>query len=104
MANAIFDLDIGVPYIFPYLGIGAGYQWTNLNNVNATQVGGPFAFATRSQGGDFAGQAILGASFPIPHVPGLSLTADYRFMDILGGAKYNGRRSLPPAVRPCRRA
>ena len=43
-----------------------------------------------SQSGAFAGQAIVGASFPIPNVPGLSLTADYRFMDILGGEKFNG--------------
>jgi outer membrane protein OmpA-like peptidoglycan-associated protein len=27
---------------------------------------------------------------PIPNVPGLSLTVDYRFMDILGGKKYSG--------------
>jgi outer membrane protein OmpA-like peptidoglycan-associated protein len=90
MANALFDMDIGVPYVFPYLGLGAGYQWTNLNSVGMAQVGGPFTFGTSSQSGAFAWQAILGASFPIPNVPGLSLTADYRFMDILGGAKYDG--------------
>jgi OOP family OmpA-OmpF porin len=90
MANALFDMDVGVPYVFPYIGLGAGYQWTKLNNVAATQVGGPFSFATSSQSGAFAGQAILGASFPMPNVPGLSLTADYRFMDILGGEKFDG--------------
>ena len=90
MGNALFDMDIGVPYVFPYVGLGAGYQWTNLNSVGATQVGGPFTFGTSSQSGAFAWQAILGASFPIPNVPGLSLTADYRFMDILGGEKFDG--------------
>jgi OOP family OmpA-OmpF porin len=88
MANAIFDMDAGLPWMYPYLGVGAGYQWTKLNNVGATQPGGPFAFAADGQSGAFAGQAIAGASFPIPNMPGLSLTADYRFMDILGGAKY----------------
>ena len=89
MANAIFDMDVGFPWVYPYLGIGAGYQWTRLNNVGAVQRGGgPFAFSADSQSGAFAGQAIAGASFPIPNVPGLSLTADYRFMDILGGEKY----------------
>src|SRR5579875_2435665 len=31
MANALFDMDIGNRYIFPYLGLGAGYMWTNLD-------------------------------------------------------------------------
>jgi OOP family OmpA-OmpF porin len=89
MANAIYDMDIGVPWMFPYLGVGAGYQWTKLNGVSSVQDGGPFAFSTSDQSGAFAWQAILGASFPVPGVPGLSLTADYRFMDILGGQKFN---------------
>jgi OmpA-OmpF porin, OOP family len=88
MANAIFDMDAGFPWMYPYLGVGAGYQWTKLNDVGATQAGGPFSFTADSQSGALAGQAIVGASFPIPNVPGLSITADYRFMDILGGAKY----------------
>ena len=90
MGNAIFDLDIGNRYIFPYLGVGAGYQWTNLNSLTATQPNGPFAFSTNGQAGSFAWQAIAGASFPIPNMPGLSITADYRFMDILGGEKFYG--------------
>jgi OOP family OmpA-OmpF porin len=98
MANAMFDMDIGVPYVFPYLGVGAGYQWTKLNGVGATQVGGPFSFATNTQTGAFAWQAIVGASFPVPHVPGLSLTADYRFMDILGGERFDG--TLQPGTAP----
>jgi outer membrane protein OmpA-like peptidoglycan-associated protein len=62
-----------------------------LNNVSAAQVGGPFAFtASSQQTGTFAMQAIVGASFPIPNMPGLSVTLDYRFMDILGGEKFDG--------------
>jgi OmpA-OmpF porin, OOP family len=90
MGNVLYDMDIGVPYVFPYVGLGAGYQWTKLNGVGAAQPGGPFSFSTSSQSGAFAGQVIVGASFPIPNVPGLSLTADYRFMDILGGEKFGG--------------
>jgi outer membrane protein OmpA-like peptidoglycan-associated protein len=86
MANAIFDMDAGFPWMYPYIGIGAGYQWTKFNNISA--VGGPFAFSSNTQSGALAGQAIVGASFPVPNMPGLSLTADYRFMDILGGEKY----------------
>ncbi|MDB5404501.1 MAG: OmpA-OmpF porin, family [Acetobacteraceae bacterium] len=90
MANALFDMDVGVPWIYPYIGAGAGYQWTALNPLTFATPGGGFASTTSSQSGAFAWQAILGASFPVPNVPGLSLTADYRFMDILGGGKYNG--------------
>jgi len=98
MANALYDMDIGVPYVFPYVGLGAGYQWTKLNDVGATQPGGPFTFGTSTQSGAFAWQAIVGASFPVPNVPGLSLTADYRFMDILGGEKFAG--AVGPGVVP----
>jgi OOP family OmpA-OmpF porin len=90
MANALFDMDVGMPWVYPYVGLGAGYQWTKLNPLTSVQPGGPFAATTTGQNGAFAGQAIVGASFPMPNVPGLSLTADYRFMDILGGEKYNG--------------
>jgi outer membrane protein OmpA-like peptidoglycan-associated protein len=90
MANALFDLDVGSPWVYPYLGVGAGYQWTKLNSLAFASPGGGFGSSTNGQSGAFAGQAILGASFPIPNVPGLSLTADYRFMDILGGEKYDG--------------
>jgi outer membrane protein OmpA-like peptidoglycan-associated protein len=102
MANAIFDMDIGFSWVYPYLGIGAGYQWTKLNNFTATQVGGPFSFSTNDRSGAFAFQTIVGASFPIPNVPGLSATVDYRFMDITGGEKFAGTQTLTPggAVLP----
>jgi OOP family OmpA-OmpF porin len=90
MANALYDLDVGVPWIFPYVGAGAGYQWTRVNSLNTVASNGAFSSSTSGQSGAFAAQAIVGASFPVLNVPGLSLTADYRFMDILGGEKYNG--------------
>jgi outer membrane protein OmpA-like peptidoglycan-associated protein len=91
MANALFDLDVGSPYVFPYIGVGAGYQWTKLNDLRSVAPGGGFSLGSTSQSGAPAGQAIIGASFPIPNVPGLSLTADYRFMDIPGGEKYGSQ-------------
>jgi OmpA-OmpF porin, OOP family len=100
MANALFDMDIGSPYVFPYVGLGAGYQWTNLNNVTSAQVGGPFTFGTSAQSGAFAWQAMVGTSFPIPNMPGLSLTLDYRFMNILGGGKYDGATDVGAGLEP----
>src|SRR5579875_3885424 len=56
MANALFDMDIGNRYVFPYLGIGAGYMWTNLD-AHFTQLGGPFSFSSDDTHGRFAWQA-----------------------------------------------
>ncbi|HEX2943933.1 MAG TPA: OmpA family protein [Rhodopila sp.] len=102
MANALYDIDVGSRWVFPYLGVGAGYQWTRMNGIDSFGVGRYFNAGFNNQQGAFAWQAIAGASFPIPGVPGLSLTADYRFMDILGGEKFNGLSSgggpLTPAV------
>jgi outer membrane protein OmpA-like peptidoglycan-associated protein len=89
MANALYDMDVGIPWIFPYVGAGAGYQWTKLNPLNVVGPAGTVSSSTSGQSGAFAWQAIIGASFPIPNVPGLSFTADYRFMDILGGGRYD---------------
>ncbi len=100
MANALYDMDVGFPWMYPYVGVGAGYQWTKLNPLTSAQVGGPFALAASSQSGAFAGQAIVGASFPIPNVPGLSMTADYRFMDILGGEKFGAVASAGGVAVP----
>jgi OOP family OmpA-OmpF porin len=97
MANALFDMDIGSPWVYPYLGIGAGYQQTSAVNVAATQNGGPFVYRTNDSQGAFAVQAIVGLSFPIPNMPGLSVTPEYRFMDILGGQKLKGTGTLPVA-------
>ncbi len=90
MANALFDMDIGLPWLYPYLGVGAGYQWTSLDRVAVNQVGGPFTFRANDKVGGVAVQAIIGTSFPIPNMPGLSVTPEYRFMDILGGGKITG--------------
>jgi OmpA-OmpF porin, OOP family len=94
MANALFDMDVGSPWAYPYLGVGAGYQWTKLNSASFTSPNGGFRYSTDDSNGAFAWQAIVGVSLPIPNMPGLSATVDYRFMDILGGAKFDGTQTL----------
>jgi OmpA-OmpF porin, OOP family len=89
MANALFDMDIGVPWLYPYVGAGAGYQWTHLDGLNVTQAGGPFALSSTGTSGNPAWQVIAGLSMPIAGVPGLSATAEYRFMDTWGGEKFD---------------
>jgi len=76
MANVLFDMDIGSPWVFPYLGAGAGAQWVHLTG-NGVSVTDPA----------FAYQAIAGLSFPIPWVVGLSATAEYRYLGVTGKQK-----------------
>jgi len=100
MANALFDLDVGSPYVFPYVGLGMGYQSTRLDNFVLTRLNAPFRYSASGEAGGFAAQAIGGVAFPVPNVPGLSITADYRIMDILGGASFSGAASSGGAPTP----
>jgi len=90
MANVLYDFVGLSPYVQPYIGVGAGYQWakeTNLH-INAPVFSSSAANDTE---GRFAYQAIIGAAIPIPNAPGLSLTADYRFMGMVGDRDYSGQ-------------
>jgi OmpA-OmpF porin, OOP family len=82
--NALYDFDVGLPYLFPYLGAGVGYQNSYFNDYNSGSV-----FINKSRGA-FAYQGIAGLAFPIPSVPGLSATLEYRLTVLAGSRKYNG--------------
>jgi outer membrane protein OmpA-like peptidoglycan-associated protein len=88
MANALFDMDVGSPWVYPYLGGGLGYAWTTADNVTVTS--GGVTTTSNSTNGRFAVQAIAGLSFPMPGVPGLSLTTEYRFFGVLGETTSTG--------------
>ena len=90
MVNALYDLDIGNRYVFPYLGLGAGYLWTHLDSFGVATPGAGAVFHSNATSGAFAWQAMLGTAFPIPHMPGLSLTAEYRFRDVTSGETFSG--------------
>lgn len=85
MANALFDLDIGKSWLFPYFGAGIGYGWQNMNTTITGNVNGA-SYNQHVSGsyGNFAYQGIFGLSFPMPWVVGLSATAEYRFWTMLG--------------------
>ncbi len=120
MFNALFDFDpslIGLGFlpVVPYVGLGAGYQWAQAKNahlygllppVAGVANGGQYLFRSNDGDGNFAYQAIIGASFPIQAIPGLSLTAEYRFMGILGTRSYNyqflANRPIPPGFTSTR--
>jgi outer membrane protein OmpA-like peptidoglycan-associated protein len=80
--NVLYDFDIGVPFAFPYVGIGGGYEFTNLNGGRTTSVlfPGTALQVSSSSRGSGAAQGMLGVAIPIPDMPGLSATVEYRFM------------------------
>ena len=83
MANVFYDFyQLNWPVI-PYIGVGAGYVWTELNSVRGTSGQSGQRFAIDDTDGQFAYQAMVGASVPISAVPGLAITAEYRFMGTL---------------------
>ena len=95
MVNALYDFDIanwtgGKSYVFPYLGVGAGYAWTTYNSVRSYGTNFPFFYKSNDTDGNFAYQVIAGLAYPLDAVPGLSLTAEYRFFGVLDGDKFNG--------------
>ena len=81
MVNALFDLDVGSPYVFPYIGAGAGVQWTDQRSTLTTLGARETISGVDSS---FAYQAIAGLSLPIPPVVGLSLTTEYRYFALAG--------------------
>ncbi|HEY4173947.1 MAG TPA: OmpA family protein [Rhodopila sp.] len=92
MANALFDFDIGAPWVYPYAGGGVGYassRFSRLRTFAAAEA--PLLNQDINQvQGSFAFQAIGGLAFPIPGVPGLSATAEYRFFGVPGSETFQG--------------
>jgi outer membrane protein OmpA-like peptidoglycan-associated protein len=76
MANLLYDINLGgaLGGLTPYVGAGVGYIWHDYDAVGNQ-------FNTISgDNGNWGGQAIAGLSLPISAVPGLAVTAEYRFM------------------------
>jgi OOP family OmpA-OmpF porin len=99
MVNLLYDFDLRgrLGGLTPYLGVGVGYIWQKYDDVGYTSGGANGARWTKStyssssgDPGAFAGQVIAGLSFPISALPGLSVTAEYRF---LGTAGHNFNRN-----------
>jgi len=87
--NAYYDLDIGLPFLYPYLGGGIGlldddfhHFGVNPNLITKERVA-------------LAYQGIAGVSVPIAYVPGLSVTLEYRFVALANSRKYSGSFAGP---------
>ncbi|MBW8271530.1 outer membrane protein, partial [Caldovatus aquaticus] len=86
MANALYD--IGAVQRWPVhitLGAGIGWAWHEYDNVGGqTRFQSPNTAALiNDTDGRFAYQAIAGLSVPIEALPGLAVTAEYRFFGTL---------------------
>ena len=92
MVNAFYDIDVGLPWMYPYVGAGAGYTWTSLTSFSGTFDSGrvPFNVSNHTENSG-AAQGILGLSFPISGVPGLSATAEFRYMATFGNETFNAQ-------------
>jgi OmpA-OmpF porin, OOP family len=102
MANVFFDFDIGLPWLYPYIGGGVGYAWSNFSRQRSfTAAGFPLLSQNIEQTkGGFAYQAIGGLSFPIPGVPGLSIITEYRFFGIPGSETFAGSNNVAGVSTP----
>jgi outer membrane protein OmpA-like peptidoglycan-associated protein len=85
MANILYDFDLGAALggIVPYIGGGVGYIWHDYQDVGASFSNGEKTVYNGNTGA-LGYQAILGAALPIASVPGLAVTAEYRFMGTTG--------------------
>ncbi len=83
-ANVLYDFDIGMPFMYPYIGAGVGYQEDDFHDFHGGDI-----FANKTKG-SLAYQGIGGIAFPIPMVTGLSFTVEYRYMALAGSRKFNG--------------
>ncbi len=93
-ANALYDIPIDQLFgiespVYPYVGGGVGYLHNDFRNVH---ISGPAGFIrSTGQNDNLAAQAIAGLSFPLTAIPGLALTAEYRFMSEIGGQSYKAQ-------------
>ncbi len=98
--NVLYDFDLtpfGLTGISPYLGAGAGYERDKFNNARFAGGAASTAFYARSTGsdGNLAVQGIAGLAYNIPDIPGLAVTAEYRYMTIPGALDQAGQYFAP---------
>ncbi|WP_246522133.1 OmpA family protein [Neoroseomonas terrae] len=82
MGNVLLDL-LPIGPVMPYVGIGAGYVVTDWAGVRGFSQNGALRMTIDDSDGRFAYQAIAGLAFPLDFLPGLALTAEYRFIATL---------------------
>uniref|UniRef100_UPI0013588032 outer membrane protein n=1 Tax=Roseomonas sp. 18066 TaxID=2681412 RepID=UPI0013588032 len=104
MANVFYDFQLpqwfpNMPVaVVPYVGGGVGWMWTDIDAKGTRLAPGGNTVRIDDTNGQFAYQGIAGLAFPIAAVPGLSLTAEYRYTGALQG-HYKGTVTNPAGGR-----
>ncbi|MDE8349747.1 MAG: OmpA family protein [Acidocella sp.] len=83
LVNVLYDMNLGLP-VFPYVGAGVGYEIASLNRHFYDAYNGTISGSK----GSFAYQFIGGLAYPLAAIPGLSLTAEYRFEQLVATRSY----------------
>jgi outer membrane protein OmpA-like peptidoglycan-associated protein len=97
-ANVVYDFDLtpfGVPGLAPYAGAGVGYEEEHLDGPHATSFIGN-QLDLEGTKGSVGVDALLGLAYNIPGMPGLALTAEYRFTAIPSSETFGGTLTIPP--------
>ncbi len=89
MGNVLYDIPLNAP-VYPYIGVGVGDEWTTLTNFQVTANNGSSYTKSNSTASNLGYQAIVGVAYPVQQMPGLSLTAEYRFMGVVTPEGYHG--------------
>ncbi len=91
MGNILYDFDLspyGINWMMPYAGGGVGYAFTDFDDIRSRGTNFPFLVSAKGTEGNFAYQGIAGVAFPIASVPGLAVTAEYRFFGVAGNERF----------------
>lgn len=91
MFNVLYDFVGLMPVVQPYVGLGVGYQAVMEHGLRANIGGVGTVGAASNKRDSIAYQAILGIALPIESVPGLAVTAEYRFMGLAIDRMYPAR-------------
>ncbi|HTR16250.1 MAG TPA: OmpA family protein [Acetobacteraceae bacterium] len=99
--NVLYDINtqeygVDTGGVTPYVGVGVGYDWIHLGPLTST--GANTVFHAGGTNGGFAYQGIIGVAYPLPWVPGLDVTAEYRFVGNVNNGSYSGTRYGPLGV------
>jgi outer membrane protein OmpA-like peptidoglycan-associated protein len=91
MANLLYDLPVGgfTSAVRPYVGGGFGYAWTDWADVSGQA--GTAGLDLDGSDGTWAFQGIVGLAVPIAAVPGLAVTAEYRYFGTFDNPEISGR-------------
>ena len=101
LANVLYDFDLGNNVVYPYIGAGVGVAVTSLNgnHVSAKIGATTYNLTMNGQETGLAAQGIAGLAFPIAAVPGLSVTAEYRFLAVFTDQSFGGGNNTGSYVK-----